>query len=116
MNMDTLKTKASTKTELIESSGNLFADLGLPNPELRQLKSDVACEIQAAIERKGITQKVASELMEIPASKVSNIVCGRLSGYTLDRLFMYLNKLDVDVNVKMRVKPEKREHAELRAI
>lgn len=99
-----------------KSCGNVFEDLGLPNAELRQLKADAAHQIQAAIERKGITQKEAATLMGIDKQKVSNIVCGRLSGYTLDRLFRCLCALDVDVSVKMRPKPDKREHAALRAV
>ena len=105
-----------SSTEYTESCGNVFADLGLPNPELRQLKADAARQIQEAIERQGLTQKEAAKRMGIDKQKVSNIVCGRLSGYTLDRLFRCLNALDVDVSVKMRPKPKKRAHAELRAV
>lgn len=99
-----------------KSSGNVFADLGLPNPELVQLKSDIAMAIHRAIERKGITQREAGELMGIPAVKVSNIVCGRLKGYTLDRLFTYLKCLDVDVQVRMSPKPARRDKAEIKGV
>ena len=98
------------------SSGNVFADLGIRDPDLARLKADVAIAIKAAIERKGITQREAGELIGLPAQKVSDIVCGRLKGYTLDRLFTYLNYLDVDVRIKMTVKPVKRQRAELRAV
>lgn len=100
----------------VKSTGNVFADLGIRDPDLARLKADVAIAIKAAIERKGITQREAGELMGLPAQKVSDIVCGRLKGYTLDRLFTYLNCLDVDVRIKMTVKPVKRQRAELRAV
>ncbi|MBX3179553.1 MAG: XRE family transcriptional regulator [Candidatus Hydrogenedentes bacterium] len=101
---------------MVERCGNVFADLGIRNPELARLKADVAIEIKAAIERRGITQKEAGKLLGLPAQKVSDIVCGRLKGYTLDRLFTYLNRLDIDVYVRMASKPARREKAELRAV
>ncbi len=100
----------------IKSSDNVFADLGVPNPELALLKADISIAIEQAIERKGISQREAGELMGIPAVKVSNIVCGRLKGYTLDRLFTYLNRLDVDVQVKMKAKPKGRAVAEITGV
>lgn len=100
----------------VKSSGNVFADLGVPNPELALLKADISIAIEQAIERKGISQREAGELMGIPAVKVSNIVCGRLKGYTLDRLFTYLNRLDVDVQVKMKAKPKGRATAEITGV
>ncbi|MCF6285736.1 MAG: helix-turn-helix domain-containing protein [Candidatus Hydrogenedentes bacterium] len=103
-------------TKFTEGSGNIFADLNVPNPELAQLKAEVAREIRRAIERKEITQKEAGKIMGVDKQKVSDITCGRLKSYTLDRLFRFLNALDVDVIVKMRDKPKKRERAELRAV
>lgn len=109
--------KERTAESCIErGSGNVFADIGVRNPELALLKADIAIAIQAAIERKGITQREAGKLMGIPAVKVSNIVCGRLKSYTLDRLFTYLQRLDVDVEVKMKPKPKRRDEAEITGI
>lgn len=99
-----------------KGSGNVFADIGVPDPELALLKAQVAIAIELPIERKGLTQRAAGEIMGIPSSKVSNIVCGRVRGYTLDRLFTYLKKLDVDIQVRMKVKPRRREEAEITGI
>lgn len=96
-----------------KGSDNVFADLGVPDPELALLKAQVAIAIERAIDRKGLTQRAAGEILGIPASKVSNIVCGRVRGYSLDRLFTYLKKLDVDIQVRMKVKPRRREEAEI---
>ena len=104
------RTKGSEKW--VKGSGNVFADLGVPNPELALLKADISI----AIERKGISQREAGELMGIPAVKVTNIICGRLKGYTLDRLFTYLKRLDVDVQVKMKAKPKGRAAAEITGV
>jgi len=74
----------------VESSGNVFEDFKLPDAEILLLKSLAATEIQRTIQDRKLTQKQAGGLMGIPAVKVSNIVCGRWKGYTLDRLFLYL--------------------------
>lgn len=97
-------------------SGNVFADLGVPDSEVALLKAQVAIAIELAIERKGITQREAGEIMGIPSSKVSNIVCGRVRGYSLDRLFTYLRRLDVDIEVKMSEKPKRKVEAEIRGV
>lgn len=111
-----MKKLSQSKTNMPKSNCNVFAELGIRDPEMAQLKADIAIAIKSAIERKGITQKEAGELLGLPAQKVSDIVCGRLKGYTLDRLFTYLNRLDVDVRVRMTAKPAQRQSAELRAI
>lgn len=103
-------------TRWVKGSKNVFADIGVSNPELALLKADISIAIELAIERKGITQREAGQLMGIPAVKVSNIVCGRLKGYTLDRLFTYLERLGVDVEVKMKPKPKRRDKAEIKGI
>ncbi len=95
---------------------NIFAEFGFKDPDLALLKCDVSIAIKNAIEKKGLTQKKAGELLGLHPQKVSDIVCGRVKGYTLDRLFTYLNRLDVDIRVKMTDKPSKRKCAELRAL
>ncbi len=111
-----MKKLSQSNTHIPKNNGNVFAELGIRDPEMARLKADIAIAIKAAIERKGITQKEAGEVLGLPAQKVSDIVCGRLKGYTLDRLFTYLNRLDVDVRVRMTAKPAQRQSAELRAI
>jgi len=103
-----MKSKNVPELELEHGSGNVFRDLGIRNPEIALLKAEVAIEIRSAIERKGITQREAAEILGVQPIKMSHIVCGRLNGYTLDRLFTYLNKLDVDVQVRMKQKPNRK--------
>jgi predicted XRE-type DNA-binding protein len=94
---------------VIEGSGNVFADLGLPNPEERQAKAMVAIYIEQLIEQNGWTQGEAAERMGLSQPDVSNIVHGRLKGFTLDRLFLCLNALDQHVEINIR--PAKNEKA-----
>lgn len=101
---------------LKESSGNVFLDLNVKDPEIALLKSEIAVEIRAAIARKGITQKEVGKILGVQPIKVSNIVCGRLSGYTLDRLMGYLQKLDVDLEIKLKEKPKSRKSAKFTVV
>jgi predicted XRE-type DNA-binding protein len=97
----------SHRIEHTKSSGNVFADLGLSNPEERRLKADLAVEIRRIIERKGWTQAQAAELIGLDQPKVSKLLRGQLSGFSVDRLFNVLNRLGH--NIEIRISAE--EHA-----
>lgn len=86
------------KEKIIVSSGNVFEDLGLPEPNDRLLKSQLARQIGLMIEQRGLTQKQAAEAMGIDQPKVSAILRGQLSSFTIDRLVKYLNAFDIEVS------------------
>jgi predicted XRE-type DNA-binding protein len=85
-----------------ESSGNVFADLGLSNPEERLAKADLAIAISREIEARGLTQGAAAELLGVAQPDVSNLMRGRLSGYSIERLTRLLNALGQDVEIRIR--------------
>jgi predicted XRE-type DNA-binding protein len=97
----------SRKVEHTKSSGNVFADLGLLNPEERMLKAELAVQIRRIIEQKGWTQSQAAELIGLDQPKVSRLLRGQLSGFSVDRLFNVLNRLGH--NIEVRISAE--EHA-----
>ena len=88
--------------DYVVSSGNVFADLKVRNPQEAQLKSRLAIAITKAIKAQGLTQKQAGQLMGLKQPKVSTILAGRLEGYSVERLIRFLTALgrDVDVTVK----------------
>jgi predicted XRE-type DNA-binding protein len=88
--------------EIEESSGNVFADLGLPDPEERLVKAMLSRQIDKQIEARGLTQAQAAELLGITQPDVSNLVRGRLSGWSLERLTRLLNRLGQDVEITVR--------------
>jgi predicted XRE-type DNA-binding protein len=93
------------KTERIfveESSGNVFADLGLPDPEERLAKADLAIAIGREIESRGLTQAQAAELLGVAQPDISNLRRGRLAGYSIERLTRLLNVLGQDVEIRIR--------------
>jgi len=69
------------------SSGNIFADLNVQNPEERLAKAELARQINKLIKQRGFTQVAASELLQIDQPKVSALNNGQLSGFSLERLF-----------------------------
>lgn len=83
------------------SSGNVFADLGLSNPEERLAKAELALQINRLIEQKKLTQIEAAKLLEIDQPKVSLLAQGKLSGFSLERLFRFLNILGQDITIKV---------------
>jgi predicted XRE-type DNA-binding protein len=76
-----------------EGSGNIFADLGLADPDLALAKAELAIKISETIKSRGLTQTRAAALMGVDQPKVSAITRGRLTGYTVDRLMLLLGRL-----------------------
>jgi predicted XRE-type DNA-binding protein len=73
-------------------SGNVFADLGLPNPEEELLKAKLVCKIADVIEKRDLTQVQAGELMGLAQSKVSELCNGRTETTSVERLYRFLNE------------------------
>ena len=88
-------------------SGNVFADLGLPNPQEALMKAELARRIDEVVRARRLTQAQAAGVMGIDQPKVSSIRRGKLSGFTVDRLLRYLNALDQDIEIKVCAKPRR---------
>jgi predicted XRE-type DNA-binding protein len=67
-------------------TGNVFADLGLPNPEERQLKAQLAYRIAQLIAARKLTQTSAAATLGVSQPKVSALVNGELAGFSVERL------------------------------
>lgn len=90
-----------------KSSGNVFADLELPNPEVEQLRSALACEIFKIIERRKLKQRDAAKILGIDQPEVSKLKNGRFDQFSIERLMTFLNRLDQDVNISIDQHPIK---------
>lgn len=90
------------------SSGNLYADLNYANSDELQAKSELARELYLIIQSKGMKQIEVSKLFGISQPKVSNLLNGRLTGFSLERLTRFLNILDYDVDIFVKPKPKGR--------
>ena len=99
-----IEDKDGAVIEFIEGSGNVFADLGLSNPEERLLKSEIAIGLENAIDELGWTQTKAAEVLGISQPQVSNIFRGRLRHFSVERLLNLMAKLDYDISIHFEPK------------
>jgi predicted XRE-type DNA-binding protein len=97
-----------------ESSGNVFADIGLPNPEERLAKADLAIRIAGAIRGRHLTQARAARVLKIDQPKVSRLLRGQLSGFSTERLMHFLTLLGRDVEIVVRPVPRSRRQGHVR--
>ena len=82
-----------------KSSGNVFADLGVSNPEEALVKARLAHVIAESVKSRGLTQARAAELLGIDQPKVSCLVRGQLAGFSIDRLFRFVTLLGSDIEI-----------------
>jgi predicted XRE-type DNA-binding protein len=94
--------------ELIHGSGNVFRDLGLPNPEVEQLKAILSAKIIGILDDQKLTVRRAHELTGFAAADFSRIRQAKLARFTVDRLMSVLDKLGQDVEVTVSVEPRQR--------
>ena len=83
-------------------SGNVFADLGLPNAEKLKIKSGLVIEITKAVRKLGLTQDEAARRMGITQPKVSGMLRGDFSNLSERKLMDCLNRLGYDIEIKVR--------------
>lgn len=100
--------------EVYHSSGNVFADLELPDAEEMQAKALLSIQIHDIIKRRHLTQAQAAELLGIDQPKVSALIRGRLKGFSMERLFHFLNLLGRDVQIVVKPKARSRQLGSLR--
>ncbi len=83
------------------SSGNVFADLGLPYQEKDMLKVHIAMAIAAAIEKRKLTQAEAAQIVDSDQAKISALLRGRLKDFSVERLIQYVVLLGRDIEIKI---------------
>ena len=97
--------------DYIVSSGNVFADLGLPNPEEALAKAELAHKITVLIRERGLTQTQAAKLLGVDQPKVSALIRGRLTGFSLERLLRFLLLFGQDIRITVQATPSTRSRA-----
>ena len=93
--------------DYVKSSGNVFADLGLPDAEERLAKAELARQIEHIIKKKRLTQERAAKILGISQPKVSALLHGKLAGFSMDRLLKFLMALDQDIEIRIKSKPSR---------
>ena len=101
-----MKRRLIDGTEVHRSSGNVFADLGLPDAEKLKIKSGLVIEIRKAMQKLGLTQLEAAKRMGIAQPKVSDMMRGDFTNLSERKLMDCLTRLGYDIEIK--VKPAKK--------
>jgi predicted XRE-type DNA-binding protein len=99
-----------------EGSGNVFADIGLPDAEERLAKAELALRITEAIRARRLTQANAAGLFNIDQPKVSRLLRGQLSGFSTERLMHFLTLLGQDIEIVVKPAPRSRRQGHVRVV
>ena len=96
---------------ITESSGNVFADLGLPNPEQELMKAELTLQICGIIKKRGMTQAEAAKTLGVKQPQVSLLMRNRAGSFSVGRLMEFLTALGQDVEIAVR--PSRKEHGDM---
>jgi predicted XRE-type DNA-binding protein len=88
--------------EVQRSSGNVFADLGLPDAEKLKIKAGLVIEIRKAMRTRGLNQQEAAKRMGVPQPKVSGMMRGDFTNLSERKLMDCLNRLGYDIEITVK--------------
>lgn len=91
-----------------KSSGNVFADLGLPNSEQELVKAKLTVQIYRLIKDRGLTQSKAAKLLGTTQAQVSALMRCRPVSVSVGRLMEFLIILGQDVKVTVKPAPTRK--------
>src|SRR5262245_53003102 len=108
------KRRRVSKANVSESSGNVFADLGLANADQELMKARLTFEIYRIIRDRGLTQTEAGKILGIPQPQVSALARNRAGNFSMGRLMDFLTALGQDVRIT--VTPARRQHGQMSVV
>jgi predicted XRE-type DNA-binding protein len=98
------------------SSGNVFADLGLPNAEELGTKVRLAASVNAILARRKLTQAAAAKVLGVNQPKVSALKGYKLEGFSVERLMHFATLLKHDVVIEIRPRAKARGEGQVRVV
>lgn len=97
-----------------KGSGNVFADLGLANPEQELLKARLTLQIHSILKESGMTQVEMAKILGVRQPRVSLLTRNRAGNFSVGRLMEFLTALRRDVEITVR--PSRKAHGELAVV
>ena len=97
-----MKKKVVDGVEVRRGSGNVYADLGLPDADKLKIKTGLVIEIRKAIQSQGLTQQDAAKRMGLTQPKVSGMLRGDFSNLSERKLMDCLTRLGYDIEISVR--------------
>ena len=91
--------KMSTKPEVTEGDGNIFADLGIDNADEFYTRACLGVQVMKLL--KGRSQKEAAKLLGVKQPEISALMRAKFSRFSQERLIGFLNKLDRKVTIQI---------------
>lgn len=88
-------------TKITRSSGNVFADIGLPNSDELSIKSELVMNLRRLMELHGLTQKEVAKRVGSDQPTISKVIRGRLDLVTTDRLLNWHQLLGQEVRISI---------------
>jgi predicted XRE-type DNA-binding protein len=102
------------EARVTEGSGNVFADLGLPNPDQELIKARLTLQIYAILKSSGMTQVEMAKILGVQQPQVSLLMRNRAGNFSVGRLMEFLTALRQDVEITVR--PSRKEHGALSVV
>ncbi len=106
--------KRKLRHHVEESGGNIFADLGFPNPRREQLKAELTLQIYRIIKNRALNQNEAAAILGVRPPRVSALMRGQSGAFSVERLMEFLAALDQDVEITVR--PKRKERGEVSVV
>jgi len=108
--------KANKEPVFEVSSGNVFADLGLPNAEELGTKLRLCVAINRILEKRKLTQAEAARVLGVNQPKVSALKGYKLEGFSVERLMHFVTALEHDVVIEIRPRGVKKGAGRVRVV
>jgi len=93
-------------------SENVFADIGVPDPETHLAKAKIVQRLSRIIAAQGLTQTEAGARLGLTQPKVSALLNGQFRGYSVERLLRFVTALHHDVRIVIEAE-ERQEQGQL---
>jgi predicted XRE-type DNA-binding protein len=94
--------------QVVRSSGNVFADMGLPDAADLYAKARLCAALNLIVERKRLTQAEVAAALGVNQPKISALLHYKLEGFSVERLMHFLVALGQDVEIQIKPKPRSR--------
>ena len=104
---------AKDSDQITPGSGNVFADIGMPDPEGHAFKAGLVSLMGELIAERGMKKKDVAELWQVDPADVSHVLRGRFRDFSIDRLFRFILALNQDVEVKVKPRARNRRSGRL---
>jgi len=105
----------SDDMRIYKSCGNVYKDLGLPDADELFIKAQLGFEIFSIIEERKWFLAQAAEMLGTDEAEIAPLMNGKFSGYNVERLFSFLNRLNISIDIYLKNAPQGAAYQQLHA-